>query len=377
MSIFKNIFKRKSTTNEETTSDLVEKPTFSNAAFWDWFLTHEQAFYKAVNTGERIEQDFFNVLAPKLNQLRKGYWYLTGMISEEQAELIITPDGDLKNFVFVQELIDAAPKLDNWVFTAFKPELKKSDCEINFAGIPIGSKNLFFEHISNEEYPDDIVIKVYCTDYSKENAEKLTNGIFIYLDNFLGEVKFALDVDFVEIADTAVLNDNCAPIEKLKDYIIWRKKEFIEQYANITFLKRLDNCKYYNLEGTTRSDTPFLASINDDLMNWEDKVSHPFLLKIEIGYKGNKDLLPSPDMFQRMNDFENSLDEKLLPEQGFLNVARTLGENMREIYIATRDFYQASKVCQETLDEYGFKQASYDIFKDKYWRALNYLKKPL
>lgn len=40
------------------------------------------------------------------------------MYDENTVELIITPDGDLKNIAFAEELVEAAPKLDKWKFTA-------------------------------------------------------------------------------------------------------------------------------------------------------------------------------------------------------------------------------------------------------------------
>lgn len=43
------------------------------------------------------------------------------MLDNETAELIITADGILKNYVFVEELIDSVPKIKGWKFTAHKP----------------------------------------------------------------------------------------------------------------------------------------------------------------------------------------------------------------------------------------------------------------
>lgn len=43
------------------------------------------------------------------------------MYNASTAELVVTADGDIKTFVWVEELIAAAPKLANWKFTALKP----------------------------------------------------------------------------------------------------------------------------------------------------------------------------------------------------------------------------------------------------------------
>lgn len=380
MSFFKKLF-NKQTPDIESVSDKKEVQNPRNIEsyedFWNWFLNNEKKFYQTIKEGKNIEHGFFNFIGPKLNELRSGFWYLTGMKEENLAELIITPDGNLKNFVFVQELVDSAPKPDNWVFTAFKPELSSENCQIDFAGIPIGANNLFFEPIEDHKYPDDISVRIICSDYSDENSESIESGISIFLDNFLGEVKFSLDVDFIEIEKSNFVKEESIPIEKLKDYIIWRKKEFIEKYGDFIFLKELDDCAYYNLEASTPDSLPLLASINEDIINWEHNVSHPYILKIEINYKGNESQFPDQETFDRLNAFEDSLNSQLEPKGGFLNIGRTLGENKREIYVACKDFCKGSKECDRLLKQFKFDNSSYEVFKDKYWRCVNYLRKPI
>ncbi|SNS67670.1 hypothetical protein SAMN06295967_1161 [Belliella buryatensis] len=73
----------------------------SHEDFWNWFLENEQAFYKAVKTCRNIETDFFNKLSPKLDELKDGYFYLTGMFDENLAELIFTADGNIKNIIWL------------------------------------------------------------------------------------------------------------------------------------------------------------------------------------------------------------------------------------------------------------------------------------
>ena len=49
------------------------------------------------------------------------------MYDDKTAELIITAESDIKTFVFVEELIDEAPVLKGWKFTALKPALPMVD----------------------------------------------------------------------------------------------------------------------------------------------------------------------------------------------------------------------------------------------------------
>src|SRR5882757_2259292 len=111
MSFLKNIFKTK------------EEPLQSGEDFWNWFRKNEKTFHKVIKDQGNIEKDFFDKLSPKLNELKDGFFYLTGMYDDNTAELDITADGTVKNIVFVEELIKSAPNIDGWKFTALKPAL--------------------------------------------------------------------------------------------------------------------------------------------------------------------------------------------------------------------------------------------------------------
>ena len=97
-----------------------ETPIKSNEEFWNWFASNEKDFFTIVKKQENIECDFNDELSSKLNQLRDGYWFLTEMYNDKTVELILTVD-DIKDIVFVEELVKSAPKIDGWRFTALKP----------------------------------------------------------------------------------------------------------------------------------------------------------------------------------------------------------------------------------------------------------------
>lgn len=101
--------------------------------YWNWFLGNEQVFYKVVKTGRNIEANFFNKLSPKLDELKDGYFYLTGMFDDNTAELVFTPDGNRKNIIFFEELVSSAPSIPNWKFTALKPALDIENINIRMA----------------------------------------------------------------------------------------------------------------------------------------------------------------------------------------------------------------------------------------------------
>ena len=102
-----------------------ESPITSYNDFWDWFLKHEKEFFKVVQNGENIDQSFFKKLSPKLDEIHEEIYFLAGMFDEHTAELILTPDGAIRNIFLVEELVDSAPEINGWKFTALKPATNK------------------------------------------------------------------------------------------------------------------------------------------------------------------------------------------------------------------------------------------------------------
>ena len=140
-----------------------DKRINSYTDFWAWFQTKEKDFYKVVKKSGNFEKDFFKILSPKLSELRDGYFYLTGMLDDSTAELVLTADGKIKNFVFVEELVKAAPFISGWKFTAHKPAIDINDVNIEMSGFSFKKDNLSFHSIDNPYYPDEIEITIVTT----------------------------------------------------------------------------------------------------------------------------------------------------------------------------------------------------------------------
>ena len=175
------------------------KPIKNYAEFWNWFQQNEEQFHKAVKEHSEIEKKFFEKLSPKLNDLREGYYFLTGMMNDTTAELVITADGMVKNIVFVEELVNAAPKIDGWKFTALKPSLNIEDVSIQMADYHFTKENICFYYNEDANYPDEIDVIVVNKDLTEANKDITTNGTFIFLDNLLGELNFATTVDNIKV----------------------------------------------------------------------------------------------------------------------------------------------------------------------------------
>ncbi|MEQ8556479.1 MAG: DUF695 domain-containing protein [Cyclobacteriaceae bacterium] len=330
-------------------------------------------FFKVIKNQGNIERDFFNKLSPKLNQLRDGYWFLAGMFNNDTAELVLTADGVYKNIVFVEELVQSAPKIDNWKFTALKPALDINDVFISMGDLKFSKENLSFYSNDNSVFPDEIDITVIHSDYTEDLKEPITNGVYIFMDNYLGELNSVTTIDSMKIIGPDEAEKELIPIEKLKDYLIWRQKEFLEKYDGTRY--NTENDSYNSLEATLNNGMPLFAIVNSALLDWDSKASHPWILTIEIKYKGNENGMPDKETYELMNILEDNIMQELKDSEGYLNVGRQTADSFREVYFACKDFRLPSKVLTKIQSDFKSRlNVDYSIYKDKYWKSFDRFK---
>lgn len=339
--------------------------------FWKWFQIHQKKFHDIISSENNIEEDFFDPLSEHLDKITDGIFYLTGMYDETTVELILTPDGNINKIIFIEELVMLAPQIDGWIFTALKPALDINDVCIEMDDYVFDKSNLSFYANENLKYPDEIDITIVHPDFNEEKEPAIANGIFLFLDNYLGELYSTTTIDSIQIIGPNEVSKELIPIAKLKDYLKWREKEFIEKYDGIRY--GIDNDKYAIFNAESKSGNPFIAMINTDLLQWNSKASHPWMLNITIKFDGkHNNGMPDKKTQILLDKIEDEITEKLKDLDGNLNIGRETGENTREIYIACKDFRMPSKALSNTVEKYASKiEIDFDIYKDKYWQTLN------
>jgi hypothetical protein len=348
---------------------LTEKFTTAYENFWNWFHQHQEKFYNAVKISDHIEEEFFDMIAPKLDEIKEGIYFLSGMIEGDIAELVLTADGNPKNIVFIEELIAYAPKIDGWQFTALKAPLNIEDVSIDMNGYHFDSKNISFYSNEYSEFPDVIDITFLHEDLTEENKIDIVNGVYIFLDNFLGEVAFINNIDNFNVIATSQAKKELVPISKLKDFLIWRQKEFVEKYDSVRYNTKDD--EHSMLEGQLENGNLLIAVVNTQLVRWEGKASHPWISNLVIHYDGSENGgLPNKVDMEMLNEIEEELLTYLKDSDGFLNVGRQTTSNEREIFFACKEFKFPSKVFSFIQQKYADKyQIDFDIYKDKYWQT--------
>ena len=192
-----------------------DEPVQSYADFWNWFQKHEGTFHKVVKEEGNIEKAFLDKLSPKLSELKEGFFYLTGMYDDHTVELVLTADGTVKNLVFVEELVEVAPEINGWRFTALNPALPIEDVGIRMADYTFSSETMWFYPNVHSEYPDEIDVTIVHDALDETNKDMITNGIYIFLDNYLGELESATMIDNLIVTGKAEPQEELIPISKL------------------------------------------------------------------------------------------------------------------------------------------------------------------
>jgi hypothetical protein len=194
--------------------------------FWNWFKDNNKAYTFLNSVGEEGKETLLNDFLEQLHKYCDNIYFEIGGYPDEDQELIITAEGNKDYFNKVEELVNAAPKIDRWAFIAFKPPMpdnftsKWDDLELN-------TENMWFFPLSNDKN-QNLGIRVCFNnqDLVKDN-NSLTPLLYKMLDTIVGEKSFALDIHYV---DTDLLPDNpeeegLYPILELPRYIEWHKSQ--------------------------------------------------------------------------------------------------------------------------------------------------------
>ncbi len=347
------------------------KKISSNKEFWDWFGQNQSKFAESLRNNRNVQDEFIVPVNTKLNELRQGYSFLAGRDKEGTLELIITPDGIVQNAVFCEELVKVAPTIPGWTFLALKRELDITNVNIEMGGAVFGRESLSFYPSVIEGKPDIIEICVVHNQYDSKKHDLFFSGTCIFLDNYLGEIRVMTMIDNLKVEGPGGNHPELIPIEKLKDYLIWREKEFVEKYSGSR--RDTDNDAHSTYEAELGNGTPYIAVINTDAINWDAVASHPWILQIESGYNGSKNNgLPDDATYQQLVQMEEALISQLKDADGYINVGRETGDNSRITYFACKEFRKPVLVAEQISKQFGISlDIKFEMFKDKYWQTFD------
>ena len=195
--------------------------------FWDWFLKNNFR-YRSLNqiTDKYLKENLLNELLEHLHDYSGHLYYEIGGFANEAQELVISAEGKKEYFNEVERLIEEAPSISSWKFTAFK-QPSDSLFVTEYEGLVLDPKLMWFEPLDNENDPSVLGLVVYLKNYTKRHKELFVVGVFKVLDTLLGEKSTALNIQYLDINKLPANPKKKGLIElvDLPKYISWRNKK--------------------------------------------------------------------------------------------------------------------------------------------------------
>lgn len=149
--------------------------------FWLWFKKNETNLRKV----DGPEHPYFKILSRQLHSFDPNIAFEIGKQNNDPHEFIVSADG-IKEFApRVLQLIDVAPAIDGWKFTAFRPPMKQfADFNLRFNEIEVVTKDIQFDYgVSGNKVHLQLYIDVPPT----TPRDDLIGAGFIAIDSALGE----------------------------------------------------------------------------------------------------------------------------------------------------------------------------------------------
>jgi hypothetical protein len=154
------------------------KKTNKVKRFWDWFSKNSRTYFHF----EQNQNDLFVNLKLELNKIDPVLTFEFSSISiDGNRELVISADGIKSAFHIVTEIINQAPKLQNWKFIAFR-QPHNNVIQIQHEGLVLDFHNVFFSYLKDN---GKVSLNLSIRNFSE--SPEFTSIVFIMLDNILGE----------------------------------------------------------------------------------------------------------------------------------------------------------------------------------------------
>jgi hypothetical protein len=195
-------------------------------AFWKWFEENNHAFLFTNDVDEEVREQLLSDFLDELHKYNDKLYFLIGGLPNGDQELIITAEGDVEQFNSVDELINNAPTVKSWVFTAFI-QAKNDANSVIFDDVEIILDSLWFMPLQSSSAPSSIGIKVGVPGYDSLDKNSADNAVYKMLDTVLGEKSFAQDIDYLDIGELPENPEEKGMIElaELPAFIAWKKKK--------------------------------------------------------------------------------------------------------------------------------------------------------
>ncbi|TRW99013.1 hypothetical protein [Flavobacterium gawalongense] len=197
--------------------------------FWNWFQDNNQTIKNLINETPKNQKHISFWINKNLSYYCKeiDFMIVFPKKGNTKSELIITANGNPEYFNQVIDLVDNAPQLKNWKFTAFIQPTERIDKIIDgfddpyiFHEITLKASELKFLTLDYHEETHKFDIIVFLKNYHLYcDTKTLEQAIFIIMQDILGENSLFQNINFVQLAQMPDNNEELIHLYDLQLYI--------------------------------------------------------------------------------------------------------------------------------------------------------------
>lgn len=172
---------------------LVSLAVTAQQEFWNWFLHHEEEFYRFDPHDEGERERLFEALATQLRKIDDHLCFEFGP-NTSKREFIISADGIKSAFPAVSSLVAAAPQLERWHISGFRPRRSRVN-SIEIRRLRVKPEDVTF---SLFEHGDKVGLHMFIPGY-REDEKAFKVIAYLLLDEALGEYDVETWIGPIEI----------------------------------------------------------------------------------------------------------------------------------------------------------------------------------
>jgi hypothetical protein len=195
--------------------------------FWNWFQDNNKTIQNLINETPKNQKNISFWISKKLSYYCKEIdFILVFPNNNNKSELIITANGNPEYFNQVINLVDNAPQLRNWKFTAFIQPTEQINTIINgldkpyiFQEITLKASELNFLSLKYDETTQKLDIIILLKNHHFHcNTKTLEQAVFIIMQDILVENSLFKNINFVQRAHPKEMPDNNEDLIHLYDF---------------------------------------------------------------------------------------------------------------------------------------------------------------
>jgi hypothetical protein len=188
--------------------------------FWNWFIEHEGELFDLDPNREEERERISDKLATQLQKVDPDLAFELGP-KEAKREFVISAAGLRRAFPAVIALRDAAPPLNRWQVTAFRPR-RVSSIVLEFQGKQVDQSKVRFSLLDNGKTAG---IYLFIPGFQEGDANWKQIG-YLLLDETLGEYDVESRLGLIKMfpPDTQTMGERypLAELPKLFDEVVSR-----------------------------------------------------------------------------------------------------------------------------------------------------------